>query len=224
MAKRMAEPGDMFDQPVTAGRLVCRGAWLYDPAMTWCAFGQHRRINRAVAACLAAKPGERVLDVGCATGQLTQEVARTLQGSGEAVGVDASAPMIRIARRNRGGSCRFDLAAAEQLPFPDACFDATCSSLMYHHLNADLKRRSLAEICRVLKPGGRIVIADMGPPCNILGALLSYPSWLLLRQPEIRENMLGLLPRLISEAGFAGLAEEARLLGCIYVYSARKPV
>ena len=54
----------------------------------------------------------------------------------------------------------FQIGVIEQLPFPDQTFDVVFSTLMMHHLPASLKRQGLAEIARVLKPGGRLVIAD----------------------------------------------------------------
>ncbi len=54
----------------------------------------------------------------------------------------------------------FQIGVIEQLPFPDQTFDVVLSTLMMHHLPAPLKRQGLAEIARVLKPGGRLVIAD----------------------------------------------------------------
>jgi len=54
----------------------------------------------------------------------------------------------------------FQIGMIEQLPFPDQSFDVVFATLMMHHLPASLKRQGLAEIARVLKPGGRLVIAD----------------------------------------------------------------
>ena len=57
----------------------------------------------------------------------------------------------------------FQIGVIEHLPFPDQTFDVVLSTLMMHHLPAPLNRQGLAEIARVLKPGGRLIIADFKP-------------------------------------------------------------
>jgi len=65
----------------------------------------------------------------------------------------------------------FRVAGIEGLPLPDASVDAALSSLMMHHLPADLKRTGLAEVRRVVKPGGRLVIVDFGKRRGLLSHL-----------------------------------------------------
>jgi SAM-dependent methyltransferase len=107
---------------------------------------------------LAAKPGEKILDLGCGDGQLTQRIAAT---GADVLGVDASADMVRAARQ-RGVVA--DLGDAEQLPYADKTFDAVFSNAALHWVrNQDAM---IAEIDRVLKPGGRFV-AEMGGHGNV---------------------------------------------------------
>jgi ubiquinone/menaquinone biosynthesis C-methylase UbiE len=106
------------------------------------------------------------------------------------VGIDAAGRMIAMARRKRQGTaCRFEVMAAERLAFPDGSYDAVVSSLFFHHIDLDLKQRALAETWRVLKPGGRLVIADMHTPSTRMGALVSHVSRWSFLQPEIGENI-----------------------------------
>lgn len=107
---------------------------------------------------LSAQPGERILDLGCGDGQLT---ARMLAGGLEVRGVDASATMVAAARA-RGVIA--DEAAAEKLPYHDASFDAVFSNAALHWVRG--QDEMMAEVHRVLKPGGRFV-AEMGGHGNI---------------------------------------------------------
>lgn len=59
-------------------------------------------------------------------------------------------------------------ALAEKLPFPKASMDVVISSLFFHHLTTNQKREALEEICRVLRPGGTLHVADWGKPSNFL--------------------------------------------------------
>ena len=147
--------------------LILTGGWRYD-LHGWLidAFwfrGQGRALRQRATALARLQPGERVLDVGCGTGMLALEVARRVGSAGRIVGIDPSPQQIARARAKaarRHLPVEFHIGVIEQLPFPDQTFDVVLSTLMMHHLPAPLKRQGLAEIARVLKPGGRLVIAD----------------------------------------------------------------
>ena len=135
-------------------------AWLLD---TFLFGGQGREMRRRTITLARIQPGEHVLDVGCGTGTLALEVADRVGTTGRVCGVDPGTEQIARARAKavrRKVPVAFQVGVIERLPFPDQTFDAVLSTLMMHHLPAPLKRQGLAEIGRVLKPGGRVVIAD----------------------------------------------------------------
>lgn len=95
----------------------------------------------------------RILDAGCGSGELAAELTER----GYAVwGIDLAAPMIRHARK-RCGAARFGVGDVEHIPFPDNTFDVVVSLGVIEYLQSD--ERALREIRRVLRPGGRAVIA-----------------------------------------------------------------
>jgi ubiquinone/menaquinone biosynthesis C-methylase UbiE len=147
--------------------LILRGGWRYDLMErfidTILFRGQMRKLRQRTATLARIQPGDAVLDVGCGTGTLALEVARRVGQEGRVAGVDPGTEQIarassKAARRH--APIEFQVGVIERLPFPDQTFDVVLSTLMMHHLPAPLKRQGLAEIARVLKPGGRLVIAD----------------------------------------------------------------
>lgn len=147
--------------------LVMQGGWRYDLHAwlldTFLFGGQGREMRRRTITLARIQPGEHVLDVGCGTGTLALEVADRVGTTGRVCGVDPGTEQIARARAKavrRKVPVAFQVGVIERLPFPDQTFDAVLSTLMMHHLPAPLKRQGLAEIGRVLKPGGRVVIAD----------------------------------------------------------------
>jgi ubiquinone/menaquinone biosynthesis C-methylase UbiE len=92
---------------------------------------------------------------------------RRAGADGEVHGIDAAPEMIQEAQRkaaDKGLDIHYQVGLIEDIPLPDGRFDIVLSSLMLHHLPKDLKRRGIAEIARVLKPGGRFVAVDIDPP------------------------------------------------------------
>jgi ubiquinone/menaquinone biosynthesis C-methylase UbiE len=150
----------------TKGLILDEG-WRYDLMVGFTDFFLFRRQVRALrkrTVNLAhIQPGEQVLDVGCGTGTLAIEAQRWVGNVGRVAGIDPGIQQIgraraKAARRNL--PIDFQTGVIEQLPFPDQTFDVVFSTLMMHHLPGSVKRQGLAEIVRVLKPGGRLVIAD----------------------------------------------------------------
>jgi len=209
----------------TRGRTLDYAAFIYDLVEPVLMLGKQPRYIQKVISLLDLEPGHRLLDLGCGTGVLTRAIGDRLDaGSGGiSIGIDAAGKMIAAARKKRENeTCRFEVAASEALPFEDGSFDAIVSSLFFHHLPLDLKAKSFSEADRVLKPGGRMVIVDMHSPDSFFGKLISHVSRYILMQPEIGENIRGVLPGLIEEAGFDPPELAAMYFGYIAVFATRK--
>jgi ubiquinone/menaquinone biosynthesis C-methylase UbiE len=109
-----------------------------------------------VAAAAGLKPGQQVLDVACGTGVLTREAARLVAPRGTVAGLDRNEGMLAVARR-KAPSIAWHLGRAEALPFDDRSFDAVVSQfgLMFF----EDRNKALAEMARVLRPGGTLAVA-----------------------------------------------------------------
>lgn len=128
-----------------------RWALRYDRG--WRAKTFFRPLYAKILGTLEPLSGRHLLDVGAGTGTV---VAGAIARGARAVGVDASVGMVEVAEGKAPG--RFVVAAAEALPFPDASFDAVTSSMSMHHWGS--ARSGLAEVGRVLRPGGTALIVD----------------------------------------------------------------
>ncbi len=125
--------------------------------------------------------GDSVLDVGTGTGWLAIRCALKME-EGQIIGVDITSEMLAQAALNAEKvgvreRVQFALASAMSLPYPDNEFDVMLTSLALHHTTVS---HSLDELVRVLKPGGRIAIADMAAPPAWRSAPISWLMLLLL--------------------------------------------
>lgn len=205
--------------PHTHGVTMSWAAPFYDAYCPLLGLGQHFR--RETLRHADIKAGEHVLDVGCGTGVLTRLAAAAVGSSGSVTGIDPSPGMIAMARRNAlGARVEFRLGAIEALPFPDASFDLVLSSFMVHHLPPQVKRAGFAEVWRVLKPGGRLLVVDIDRPANPLWWLVCWP---LLFMHFTAPNLRGEVPAYLRAAGFSPVQVRARKAGLLTFWWAARP-
>ncbi len=175
---------------------------LYDPVMALTMRESEFRPALLGAVLREPRPAN-VLDLGCGTGTLAVALADAGPDI-EVVGVDGDEQILAAARRKASSTpnISFIVATAERLPLQSATVNVVVASLLLHHLSGAAKRAALAEARRVLKPGGRLVIADWGRPRDPL----TWSGFLMLRVLDgfqnTREHAAGQLPGVIAEAGF----------------------
>ena len=157
------------------------------------------------------QPDDRTLDLGCGTGTLTL-MLKSQHPAARVAAIDADPQILTIARdkaARAGLEIDFHQVMSEALPFPDASFDHVFSSLLFHHLARDQKLGTLAQVLRILRPGGRLHIADFGRPQNTLLRVGFYFVQIFDGFPTTQDNVEGLLPGLIRDAGFPTPTETA---------------
>jgi ubiquinone/menaquinone biosynthesis C-methylase UbiE len=161
--------------------------------------GQRRRVYRRLAALSRTQPGDNVLDVGCGDGYLTRIMADAAGPSGSAHGVDPSAEAITRARHVTGlPNCTYSEGIAQDLEAPDESYDVVVTGLMLHHLPETERSQAVAEMRRVLRPGGRLLIAEFRPPTSRLVRRLIRR----IASPAMQHNPINLIDPMVSDAGF----------------------
>jgi len=195
---------------------------LYDP-FTWLAGVDGLR--RLLLEQAALRPAIRVLDVGCGTGTLPI-LTKRLHPTITVIGVDPDPKALaRAERKARAAdvSVHFERGFADSLAYPDASFDRVFSSLMFHHLGKNEKERSLREIRRVLRPGGRLEFLDIANAGSHAHGRLAR----LLHPPQqMKDNVDERIVQLMTTAGFIGakkIRERRLIFGNVAFFQAAAP-
>jgi demethylmenaquinone methyltransferase / 2-methoxy-6-polyprenyl-1,4-benzoquinol methylase len=159
MASPQARTGTLEEGQVRA--MFDRIARVYDLMNSVMTAGLHHRWRERAADLAAVGPGGRALDVASGTGDLAIELARRVGPTGTVVGSDFSEAMLDRARE-KSSAVTWEWANALELPYPDGGFDA--ATVGFGARNFSDLDRGLAEMARVVRPGGRVVILEITTP------------------------------------------------------------
>lgn len=197
-------------------------AWAYEPiAMRLC---RAHRWRPAVVDAIAPAPGLRILDLGCGPGTLARRIAERAPAA-VVVGVDPDPVMLARARAVLGPRVPLLRASATALPFAGA-FDVCTASLVFHHLRPADKGLALGEARRVLRPGGRLVLADWGPPDTAAGRAAFAVTQVFDGRAVTAEHADGRFAARLCASGFVDVAEQGRWptpVGTLCLYVGHKP-
>jgi demethylmenaquinone methyltransferase/2-methoxy-6-polyprenyl-1,4-benzoquinol methylase len=156
----------------------------YDLMNDLMSLGIHRLWKRQAVALAGVRRGQRVLDLASGTGDLAERFAGIVGAEGLVVMSDINAAMLtqgrdRLLDLGRVGNLSYSLANAERLPFASDAFD--CVTIGFGLRNVTHKEWALAEMLRVLRPGGRAVILEFSHPTSrALGRLYDLYSFSML--------------------------------------------
>ena len=153
------------DATVATSGMLIHAAAGYDLLLWLVTLGREGRLREKLLDPARLEPGESVLDVGCGTGSLAIAAKRHVGVGGAVCGIDASAPMIARARRKAkkaGVEIDFQYGVAESLPFSNARFDVVLNTVMLHHLPGKTRQQCVAEMRRVMKKSGRLLVVEFG--------------------------------------------------------------
>ncbi len=194
------------EQPAqTEGKLI-RWAPYYDFMVNVTSLGHAGMLRRMTVDNALIQPGDSVLDVGCGTGEVAL-LARTRTNAGKVYGIDPAPEMIAVAKSKaarRKLDVDFRVGVIETLPFPDASMDVVTSSLMMHHLPEEIQVLGMAEVYRVLKPGGRLLIADFMRPA---GSLMNHIFTTVTHHQHVRSGLADEVTMLLKKTGFSQVTQ-----------------
>lgn len=162
--------------------------------------------RKKILELLKIKPHARLFDAGCGTGSLLT-LAKKRYPKNEMVGIDIDKHVLKIAKQKMKKDkvvVKLDRGSLDQLPYSDAMFDVVVSSLVFHHLPLDTKRKAMKEIKRVMKKRGRFLLVDFGKmDSTLIRFLYAIERLFHIKEAEtLKDNLEGKLPELLNLVGF----------------------
>ncbi|MFE9321633.1 methyltransferase domain-containing protein [Nocardia sp. NPDC052278] len=170
---RNSEIGILITKP--RGYLAVKSALL---------LGRVGSLNARLVELTGAAPGDQAVDIGCGPGQLVRALADRVGPAGRVIGIDPSREMIDYASGRAAPNCRFEVGAAQTLTLPDASVDVLTSTFVMHHIPEAQRTAALAQMFRVLRPGGRLLLADTHPTGIVLPAAIRIMSRFAARRTD----------------------------------------
>ena len=192
------------DKARRVGEVFSSVAQSYDLMNDLMSLGMHRLWKRFAIEMSGVREGSRVLDVASGSGDLAAAFARRVGASGQVVMTDINAQMLGVGRDkllDAGLVAPAALCDAEKLPFPDDRFD--CVSVAFGLRNMTHKERALAEMARVTRPGGRVLVLEFSRPWKPLARAYDAYSFQVL--PRLGKYVAR------DEAAYRYLAESIRM-------------
>ena len=188
----------------------------YDQRNTYY-YSQNGKIScRDIAEQIRAYSYESLLDVGCGTGFLIDNL--TKQKPARYCGVDLSDEMIRMAQKKQIEGAEFVVSSAEKLPYPDESFDIVTCSQSFHHY--PYPEAAMREAKRVLKPGGLYILSDTG--IGGVGAWIdNHIIFRLMRSGDCHTTNRRGIEKLMASVGFS-VVDSRQVKGMIYTVTGKK--
>lgn len=189
---------------------------------------RERGFKRRLLEHARIKDGESVLDLACGSGTLAIEVKKE-HPKAKVSGLDGDAAILERARRkarDAGVRVEFQRGMSNDLPYEARSFDVVLSTLFFHHLTDEAKADTAEEVRRVLRLGGRFLVADWGRPQDPLMRATFLGVQLLDGFGNTSANVRGKLPGVLREAGLEQVSVIDRMrapLGTIEILSAVRP-
>jgi demethylmenaquinone methyltransferase/2-methoxy-6-polyprenyl-1,4-benzoquinol methylase len=178
------------DKAARVARVFDRVAQRYDLMNDLMSLGLHRAWKAFAVSVARPRPGERVLDVAAGSGDLADAIAKRVAPHGEVWLTDINRSMLARGRDRQLDAGRLAPAVqcdAEQLPFPERYFD--CVTVAFGLRNMTRKEAALAEMARVLKPGGRLVVLEFSKVWQPLAKAYDWYSFEVL--PRLGARVAG---------------------------------